>query len=147
MLIVKRGVFMCNNSTDCNECLRDILKVILLLQKNACPGDNCLDTCDKKYLSCGKRDECNTRPVTLYTAFSNGTEPWSMPVSKDPEETTLSSIFRIEKIDGNCCTFRVLRLCRHEGKVKYVATESFFTITLACICAIKCLEDASVDCV
>ena len=42
---------MCNNNNDSNNksCIAEILKVILLLQQNACP-DNCLDSCDRPML-------------------------------------------------------------------------------------------------
>lgn len=139
-----------DNDDPCN-CLREILRVILVLQKNAIHEERCLDTCDRKFL--GREEECeefNTRPITLYTAFSNGETPWRMPISKDPRVTALSSVFRIEKIDECCCTFRVLKPVLREPdcdeEIEYVATDSFFTINLSCICCIKCLDDTFVEC-
>ena len=43
---------MCNNNntTTCESCIADILKVILLLQQNVCGGDTCLQTCDRGFL-------------------------------------------------------------------------------------------------
>ena len=39
-----------NNCNTCNNCIADILKVILILQESA-NGDNlCLDTCDRGFL-------------------------------------------------------------------------------------------------
>ena len=100
------------NRTDGN-CINEILCVILVLQENACP-DNCLQTCDRPVLGGGTNCLiCNTRPVMLYTCCGNGT-PWSMPITKDSTATctgntdTCSNVFRVEKIEGNCCTFRVL---------------------------------------
>lgn len=152
---------MCNRNDNEGSCIAEILKVILILQQNACP-DSCLDSCDRPMLGGGPNClVCNTRPVMLYTCCGNGV-PWTMPTSKD--STTIcsnpqcsnagsnecSSIFRVEKLDGNCATFRVLTQNPEESccnSIPYIATNSFFTIDLGCICAIKCLNDTFVDCV
>ena len=146
---------MCNNdnNSNSNNCIADILKVILILQLDACGPDSCLDTCDRPVLGCGTPISCNTRPVTLYTCCGNGT-PWTMPTTKsvvDCDGTltdTCSAVFRVEKVEDNCATFRVLvpntdttSLCAYE------ATDSFFTMNLNCVCAIKCLNDTCVDCI
>ena len=140
---------MCNNNNDSNNtnCIGEILKVILLLQQNACP-DNCLDSCDRPMLGGGTNClVCNTRPVMLYTCSCNGTA-WSMPVSKDEGETTTSNIFRVEKVDGNCATFRVLVPNTDENAdCPYLATNSFFTMDLDCCCALRCLNDTCVACI
>ncbi len=139
---------MCNNNCDDNKCIAEILTVINILQQNAeCPGDACLDTCDKGFLGCTATTvRCNTRPVMLYTCCGNGT-PWSMPVSKDANETTTSNVFRVEKIDGNCATFRVLAPNTNTTEATiapYVATNSFFTMSLDCLCVLRCLQDTFV---
>ena len=153
---------MCNNNNDSNNksCIAEILKVILLLQQNACP-DNCLDSCDRPMLGGGTNClVCNTRPVMLYTCCGNGT-PWSMPVSKDlttvcsnPQVNNCSyecsNVFRVEKLDGNTATFRVLIQNPEESccnSQPYLATNSFFTMDLNCCCIIRCLNDCYVDCV
>jgi len=145
---------MCNNNNSSNNnnrnnCITEILQVILVLQQSACGPDSCLDSCDRPMLGCGTPINCNTRPVTLYTCCGNGT-PWSMPTTREADCTNTgdtSCVFRIEKLDGNCATFRVLvpntdttSLCAYE------ATDSFFTINTDCVCAIKCLNDTCVDC-
>ena len=61
-----------------------------------------------------------------------------------------SSVFRVEKLDGCCATFRVLNQNPEESccnSIPYIATNSFFTMDLNCVCAIKCLNDTFVDCV
>ena len=153
---------MCNNNNDSNNksCIAEILKVILLLQQNACP-DNCLDSCDRPMLGGGTNClVCNTRPVMLYTCCGNGV-PISMPTTKDSNATCsnpslnsscdgCSNVFRVEKLEGNCCTFRVLAVnpdhscCNSQP---YIATNSFFTMNLNCCCIIRCLNDCYVDCV
>jgi spore coat protein Z len=144
---------MCNHKKDSCNCISEILLVILLLQQNSKSEDECLETCDKGFL--GNNVVCpkyNTRPVMLYTACGNGT-PWKMPVSKtretcDGANSSCSTVFRIEKLDDCCATFRVLEPCprsSEEGSKTWKATKSFFTIDLSCVCAIRCLPDTIVD--
>ena len=48
---------MCNNNNDnncCDNCIMEILKVINVLQSNACP-DNCLLSCDRPALGGGSK--------------------------------------------------------------------------------------------
>ncbi len=149
---------MCNEKN--TNCIGEILKVILVLQQNACP-ESCLDSCDRPMLGGGPSClVCNTRPVMLYTCCGNGT-PWSMPIEKDSTNVCsntqvsaccddCSNVFRVEKLDGNCCTFRVLTRNPQESccnSIPYIATNSFFTMDLSCCCAVKCLSDTYVDCV
>lgn len=143
---------MCEKEKNKNcGCIHEILRVILILQQNACGPDSCLDTCDKPMLGCGTPVNCNTRPVTLYTCCGNGT-PWCMPTTKEVmdcnrEPNTCSCVFRIEKLEDCCATFRVLAINPDPtSKNPYIATDSFFTIDLSCVCAIKCLNDTFVDC-
>lgn len=140
-----------NNGNDC-ACINEILQVILVLQNNACP-DGCLDTCDRPALGGGPDCLiCNTRPIMLYTASGNGTA-WSMPTTKttiscDDEGAVCSSVFRIEKLDGCCATFRVLATNPDTtSTLPYVSTDSFFTMDLRCACVIRCLNDTYVECV
>lgn len=133
---------MCNNNNGENKCISEILEVILLLQQNANCGDNCLDTCDRAFLSCGVTSiSCNTRPVMLYTCCSIN-NPLSFPISKAFDETVTSPIFRIEKLDGNCATFRVLTL-NEDNTLS--ATNSFFTMNLNCLCSLRCLNDTYIE--
>lgn len=141
---------MCNNeNTDC-KCINEILTIICILQKNAsCCGDVCLDTCDKGFLGCGTTSlSCNTRPVMLYTCCGNGT-PWSMATTREVTGPT-SPVFRVEKIDGCCATFRVLEPnpdTSVSGTIPYVATNSFFTMNLNCVCSLRCLPDTYIECI
>lgn len=144
---------MCNNQTD-NECrcINEILTVIHILQQNASCPDSCLDTCDRGFLGFSTNSlNFNTRPVTLYTCSGNGT-PWSMPITREDvtctdTTATCSNVFRIEKLDGCCATFRVLAPNtdpEDSALYPYVATNSFFTMNLNCVCAIRCLPDTFV---
>ena len=137
---------MCNNNNSDCKCIAEILTVINILQQNAECGDACLDTCDRGFLgSSVSCVNCNTRPITLYIGGSN--IPWAMPISKDPAETVTSTVFRVEKIEGCCCTFRVLAPNTDSTVLyPYVTTNSFFTVNLNCVCALRCLQDTYVDC-
>ena len=139
---------MCNNNSDDCKCISEILTIINILQQNAECGEECLDTCDRGFLGCCATSvSCNTRPVMLYTCGCNSV-PWSMPISKSPDETGTSNIFRVEKVDGCCATFRVLvPNTDTEEPYPYEATNSFFTINLNCVCAIRCLQDTHIDCI
>ncbi len=148
---------MCNNNSEGNG-ISELLNVILILQQNACP-ENALDSCDRPMLGGGNNCLiCNTRPVMLYMNSGNGVA-LSMPVSKDltsicsnPSESNIeaecSNVFRVEKLEGNCCTFRVLTAnpdttcCNREP---WIATNSFFTMNLGCCCIVRCLSDCYVE--
>ena len=136
---------MCDRDETANNCIYEILKTILVLQREANVTDCCLDTCDKKCLGCTP-SVCffNTRPITLYTCGCCNTA-LQIPISKLPNETTTSNVFRIEKLDDNCATFRVLIPTVDDDTVTYTSTNSFFTINLDCICVLKCLADTFID--
>ena len=148
---------MCNNNNENNDCrcISEILTVICILQQNASCSEACLDTCDRGFLGCGTTSlTCNTRPIMLYTCCGNGV-PWTMPTTKTDgtcgdEGVTCSSVFRIEKIDGCCATFRVLAPnpdTTEVALIPYVATNSFFTMNLNCVCTLRCLQDTFVECI
>lgn len=141
---------MCNNNDNntCENCIADILKVILLLQQSVCQNDCCLETCDRGFL--GQTSSSlffNTRPVVLYTC-ATGNDPLAMPISRDPAITTTSTVFRLEKLDDSCATFRVLAPNTDTTSTfPYEATNSFFTINLNCVCVLRCLDDTYIECI
>lgn len=138
---------MCNNNevNNCENCIADILKVILLLQQSVCQNDTCLQTCDRGYLGQNCSTFCNTRPIVLYTCCGGNT-PIELPISKNPDETVTSNVFRLEKLDNCCATCRVLAPNPDEASIfPYVSTNSFFTINLNCVNIIRCLDDTFVD--
>ena len=125
-----------------NNCMADILKVILILQRSAGGNDSCLDTCDRGFLGQQCCPVCfNTRPITLYTC-GTGNTALAMPISKSPTETTTSTVFRLEKLDDCCATFRVLIVNENNT---YTSTNSFFTLNLDCLCVIRCLDDTFIE--
>ena len=152
------GCSRCNQNNNCNNCetnncIAEILQVINVLQSNACP-DNCLNSCDRPALGGGTNCVvCNTRPIMLYMCGSNGT-PLSMPTTRtntNCNESTAdgcSNVFRVEKVDGCCCTFRVLAPNTDTSSpYPYVGTDSIFTMNINCLCCLRCLNDTYVECI
>ena len=137
---------MCNNCDNNSNCIQEILQVINVLQNNACP-DSCLLSCDRPALGGGPNCIiCNTRPIMIYACGSNGVA-WSMPTSRTETDDT-SNVFRVEKIDGCCATFRVLTTNPDTTSVyPYVATDSIFTMNINFLCSIRCLNDTYIECI
>ncbi len=139
---------MCNN--DNCKCISEILTVISILQQNASCCDSCLETCDRGFLgSTSTVLGYNTRPIMLYMCGSTDTA-LAMPTTReDVTGEVTSTVFRIEKIDGCCATFRVLAPntdTTEQATIPYISTNSFFTVNLNCVCCLRCLPDTLVEC-
>ncbi len=120
--------------------ISETLNYILTLQKNSCcNNDNCPNGCTRPFLGPNDTTVCyNTRPVTLYMCCT-GTL-WTMPYEINGTTGT-STVFRIENVEGNCATFRVLIPNTVEEVTTYTLSNSFFTIDLSCVLALQCLPD------
>ena len=124
-----------SNNESC--CLAKILKVIDILQKKQ-KGDVCFDTgCTKPIFGPVLNVVCyNTRPVTLYNKDNS-----LFTVNYDGGS---SNIFRVEDVDGCCAKLAVLSFNSDENT--YSRTGRYVTVNLKCFCAVKCLDDAYVEC-
>lgn len=118
---------MCNNG----NCIAEILEGILLLQQNDIQNIN---GCNRPILGNLANITANTRPINLYCCCSNSL--WTIPYNYNGTSGT-SSVFRIESINDNCATFRILI----PSDTTYTATDNYFTINLNYVSCIKCLED------
>lgn len=128
-----------NNEKNCG-CIGELLKKILMLQKQDFDGGCQATGCDKPYLGPVCNSICyNTRPITLFNC-STGT-PWSFPYTINGV-TGESTVFRIEALDDCCATCRILYL---NGENNYAGTNEFFTIDLGCVGAVKCLADTYIE--
>lgn len=131
---------MCGNNSNNISCLAQVLEVILSLQQS----EECQNTqgCTKPYFGFDTI-MLNTRPLTLTSCCNNNL--WTMPYTINGTEGT-SNIFRIENLNDNCATFRVLapNPDTTQTTYPYISTEDFFTINLNCVGAIKCLADTNV---
>ena len=113
-----------------NNCISNILENILLLQEQR--STNGIG-CTKEML--GETSEnANTIPINIYTCCNNAI--WTMPYDYQGA-TGESTFFRIESINNNTATFRIL--INTAGV--YTATDNFFIIDLDCVSCIKCLKD------
>ena len=130
------------------NCISDILKKIVKLQKHSCCENELLDC---SYPCLGWQCEgmmCNTRPITFY---NNDGSLFDVAID-ETEPDVRSSVFRVEKVNDNCATLRVLRFLPLNGNDTYdylnpsiLATNKFITVNVNCFCAIKCLNDVNVD--
>ena len=129
----------------CNEknCLTSILETILCLQN--VKDDACeVLGCDKPYLGPTPNFVCyNTRPINFYNCSTG--DLWTFPYTLGSTSGT-SSIFRLENLEGNCCTCRVLATNPDTSSSEpYVLTSTFFTINLDCVSAVRCLPDVFIS--
>lgn len=121
--------------------IRETLNLILTLQKNSCSPSEC-EGCTKPFLGPSETTICfNTRPITLFSCCAGNL--WTMPFTLNGTTGT-SSVFRIENIEGDCATFRILIPNTTGGETTYTLSSSYFTIDLSCILAIQCLSDTYV---
>ena len=133
---------MCGENRDCTCSFIKTLELILMLQQK---GEDCdiPNGCTRPFLGPTPSGIClNTRPITLYSCCNNTL--WTMPFTLN-DTTGESSVFRIENLDDNCATFRVLAPSTADPLFPYVATTDFFTINLDCVGVLKCLEDTFVS--
>ena len=118
---------MCQNG----NCLAELLEKILILQHRETQSSQ---GCNRRILGDPNIISANTRPLNLYCCCTNAI--WTMPYIYNGTEGT-SNVFRIESINDNCATFRILI----PTDTTYTATDNFFIIDLDYISCIKCLED------
>ena len=127
-----------------NNCLANILNVINILQNNA-EKIECQDnSCTKPFLGPNTNILCfNTRPITLYRC-DNSLVTLNYTNANNEELTT--TIFRIENVNNDSVGVLLLeQTTDEEGNITYLNTNTYATINLKCICAIRCLNDAIVD--
>lgn len=136
---------MCGGNRECTCSFIKTLELILILQQK---GEDCeiQNGCSKPFLGPTPSGIClNTRPITIYSCGNNTL--WTMPFTLNGT-TGESTVFRIENLDDNCATFRVLAPnpdTNERGMLPYVATNDFFTINLDCVGVLKCLEDTFIS--
>lgn len=122
-----------------NRCIKNLLKLICLLQENS--EDNCSldDSCSKPFLGPNVNCICfNTRVINLFT--KNGNLLTATYLDKNNVEQS-SSLFRVTKIKDDCCTLLIL----NKENDDFLSTNQSITVNLKCICAIKCVTDAVVE--
>ena len=122
-----------------NRCIANLLKFINLLQINSTNDDYHDNSCKRPFLGPICNSICyNTRPITLYTKYGDLFET----TYTYNEQTLTSSTFRIQKINDNCVTLLILHA---NPDNTYTSTNSYITVNLNCICAVKCLQDTLIE--
>ena len=119
------------------NCLANILRVINVLQNNAEDKCDTNNSCTRPFLGDIPSIVCfNTRLVTFYRCDNTlVTLPYTF------EETTeTTTIFRVENVTDTSVT---VRLIRDNTDGTYTNTNTFATINLGCICAIRCIGDVN----
>ena len=144
---------MCNQPIEREErcelscsCLAETLEKIIKLQNRKEQLQD-LEGCDKPFLGPCPSVACfNTRPIQFYTCPDNNL--WTFPFLLNGT-SGVSNLFRVESIDGCCVTCRLLTANPNTSQpdVPYVATDSFCTINLNCVGAMKCFQDTFVPCI
>lgn len=117
------------------NCLAKILKVINVLQNNAedlCETNN---TCTRPFLGEIPNQICfNTRLITFYKC-DNSLLTLNYTLNNVLSTT---SIFRVISVQDNTCT---VLLIQDNNDGTYTNTNTYATINLKCICAIRCIGD------
>ena len=122
---------------NCNN-IKDILSFIVDLQRSSlCPTSDC-EGCTRPFLGPLNLVSFNTRPIQFICC--QGTTLWTVPYTLNGETGT-STTFRVENVEGNCATFRVLASSDEGSVCPYILTNSYFTIDTDCILALQCLND------
>ena len=120
-----------------NSCIRNLLKLILVLQNNSINISCGSNDCCKPFLGPSMSFDCyNTRVITLYTkdgSLINST-------FDNENGTSESSYFRIQDINDDCCTLMVLNYVDGE----FITTRNTIVINIGCICAVKCIDDVRI---
>lgn len=127
-----------------DNCLARILNVINILQNNA-EKIECQDnSCTKPFLGPNTNILCfNTRPIMLYRCDNS---PVTLNYTSDTGEELTTTVFRVESVSNDSVGVLLLEETTDtEGNITYENTNTFATINLGCVCAIRCLNDAIVD--
>ena len=149
------------NNSCCNSgsMIAEDLRRIVRLQKEAVRDELQEEFCSARRLGCGRLENFNTRPLQIFT---DDDQPWACPINRNSDgchNNEKTCVLRVEKVEGGAATFRALipidgetgeegfepfdnDICRRK---RFIATDSFITIKLGCICAIRCMNDTFVD--
>ena len=124
---------------DKENCLASILKVINVIQNKAEKID-CNYSCTRPFLGETTTNNCfNTRQVTFYRCDNSLV---SLPYTLNGVTGT-TTVFRVENVTDNSVT--VLLLADDGTSTYNINTNTYATINLGCICAIRCIGDTTVD--
>ena len=127
-----------------DNCLAKILNVIKVLQNNS-EKTECQDnTCTRPFLGLNTEFVCfNTRPITLYRCDNT---PITLNYTNSAGDELTTSVFRVESVSNDSVGVLLLEATTDtSGNTTYVSTNTYATINLGCVCAIRCLPDTIVN--
>jgi len=127
-----------------------IIEKIIKLQKRAVIEEIKDEFCDSDYLGLTicEKDRCNTRPLVVFT---HNNHPWLCPMDDDSghcNEANTTCVLRAERLRNDSVIFRALKEISKPGEDRcnreFASTNSFITIKLENIAALRCLDDTFV---
>jgi len=123
-----------------DNCLARILNVIKVLQNNASKFDCDDNSCTKPFLGINTTLLCfNTRPIMLYLCNN---EPVTLNYTDSEGVDATTTVFRVESVTNDSVGVLLLEESTDAtGNITYTSTNTYATINLDCICAIRCLPD------
>ena len=126
-----------------DNCLARILNVIKVLQENAEKIDCNDNSCTKPFLGINTTILCfNTRPIMLYLCNN---EPVTLNYTTLEGTTETTNVFRVENVTNDSVGVLLLEESTDtSGNTTYTSTNTYATINLDGICAIRCLPDVIV---
>ena len=136
------------NDYNNNDEITVTLEKIIAMQRAAVREEIQEEYCDLSFL--GERDcenQCNTRPIQVFTGDDR---PWECPIYRDQDGCSndaheKSCVFRAERVQNGSVILRALKE-KHGSEIeRYESTDSFITVKLGCICALRCLKDTFVN--
>ena len=129
-----------NNCLD--NCLAKILNVIKVLQNNADKTECQDNSCTKPFLGLNTTILCfNTRPIMLYRCDNTPVTLNYQGVNGD----STTDVFRVESVTNDSVGVLLLEEVTENGVTTYQSTNTYATINLGCVCAIRCLPDTIVN--
>ena len=131
-----------NNCLD--NCLAKILNVIKVLQNNANKTDCQDNSCTKPFLGLNTTILCfNTRPIMLYRCDNT---PVTLNYTNASGGEATTDVFRVESVTNDSVGVLLLEATTDaNGVTTYQSTNTYATINLGCVCAIRCLGDTIVN--
>ena len=126
-----------------DNCLARILNVIKVLQNNAERIDCDDNSCTKPFLGLNTTLLCfNTRPIMLYLCNNL---PVTLNYTNAEGEDLSTTVFRVESVtDDSVGVLLLEETIDASGNTTYTSTNTYATINLDCVCAIRCLADVIV---
>lgn len=125
-----------------NNCLKKIFEVIKLLQDNSNKIECNDNTCIRPFLGPNSEILCfNTRPVMLYKRDNSNVTLNYRDSNNNILQTT---VFRIQNVSDDSVSVLLLEQ-NPDDETIYTNTNTYATLNLNCICAVKCLPDTIVN--